>query len=112
MTLRASILATLFVSFAFAQSQAINGSIRGRVSDPAGAPVAQATVKVENTQTGFNRSVDTGDDGYYVIANLPLGPYTVTIQKTGFNIERHADVILNAGTDATIDGDLKVGSVS
>jgi len=36
------------------------GSIRGRVSDPVGAPVAHATVKVENAQTGFNRTVDTG----------------------------------------------------
>jgi hypothetical protein len=107
-----TILAILAAPIAFGQTQAINGSIRGRVSDPVNAPVPQATVKVENTQTGFNRTVDTGDDGYYVIANLPLGPYVVTIQKSGFSVERHADVILDAGTDATIDGQLKVGSVS
>jgi hypothetical protein len=106
------LFAIMAVPIVVGQTQAINGSIRGRVSDPVGAPVAEAAVKVENTQTGFNRTVNTGDDGYYVIANLPLGSYVVSIEKAGFNLERHQGVILDAGTDATIDADLKIGSVS
>ena len=106
------LFAIMAVPIVLGQTQAINGSIRGRVSDPVGAPVAEAAVKVENTQTGFNRTVNTGDDGYYVIANLPLGTYVVSIEKAGFNLERHQGVILDAGTDATIDADLKIGSVS
>jgi Carboxypeptidase regulatory-like domain len=105
------ILSALTVLTALGQTQAINGSIRGRVIDAANAPVAQASVKIENTQTGFIRTSDTGEDGYYVFPNLPLGSYTVTIQKTGFDTERHPDVILNAGTEATIDAQLKIGAV-
>jgi Carboxypeptidase regulatory-like domain/TonB dependent receptor len=102
----------LFVPPSYGQSQAINGAIRGRVIDQANAPVTQAKVKVDNTLTGLSRSAETGDDGYYVFPNLPLGPYTVTVQKEGFDTLRHTDIVLDAGTEATIDAQLHVGSVS
>jgi hypothetical protein len=95
-----------------AQSEAINGAIRGRVTDALSAPVAQAGIKVENTQTGLARSVQSTEDGYYVLPNLPLGPYTVTFQKAGFDTQVHPGVLLNAGTEATIDAQLRVGSVA
>ncbi len=97
---------------AFSQTEAINGSIRGRVTDQANAPIAQAKVTIVNTETGFTRDMETNEDGYYVFPNLPLGSYTVSIQKAGFDTERHPDVILDAGTEATIDGQLRVGAVS
>ena len=95
-----------------AQSQAINGSIRGRITDQSNTPIPQASVKIANTLTGLTKSTDCGDDGYYVFPNLPLGKYTVTVQKTGFETQVHTNVVLDAGTDATIDAQLKVGSVS
>jgi hypothetical protein len=64
---------------AFPQTQTINGTIRGHVTDQSGTPVSQATITVENAQTGFYRSIDGNGDGYYVFPNLPLGSYTVTI---------------------------------
>lgn len=96
----------------FSQTQAINGSVRGRVFDQAGAPIAAARVDAVNDATGFTRSQETQEDGYYVIANLPLGSYTVSIQKSGFTSERHTSIVLDAGTTATIDAQLKVGEVS
>jgi hypothetical protein len=99
-------------TLSYGQSQAINGSIRGRVTDAANAAIAQADVKIENTETGLTRSGLTTDDGYYVFPNLPLGSYTVTVQKAGFTTQRHPDVILNAGLDATIDAQLAVGAVT
>jgi hypothetical protein len=98
--------------YALAQSQAINGSIRGRVTDSAGASVPQASVAIANSDTGFNRSQNTGDEGYYVFPNLPLGTYTVTIKKEGFTTQRHTGVILEAGTEGVVDAKLEVGSVS
>jgi len=97
---------------AFAQTQAINGSIRGRVTDAAGAAVPAAKVTVLNDETGFTRALSTDDDGYYVLPNLPLGSYTVTIQKEGFTTERHTGVALTAGVEAVIEGQLKVGAVT
>ena len=42
-----------------AQVQAINGSVRGRVLDQTGSPLADAAVTIENAQTGFSRSLTT-----------------------------------------------------
>jgi hypothetical protein len=110
------VVASLFLLFvlqlAFAQTQAINGSIRGRVTDAAGANVPQAKVTVTNNDTGFSRSLNSGDDGLFVFPNLPLGTYTVTVEKTGFSVERHTNITLDAGTEAVIDAQLRVGAVS
>lgn len=95
---------------AWSQSQSINGTIRGRVSDPSGAAIAGATVTVTNPAVGVERTVTTGSDGYYVLINLPLGAYTVKITSPGFSPLNVSAVNLNAGTESVIDGDLKVGS--
>ncbi|HYW46044.1 MAG TPA: carboxypeptidase regulatory-like domain-containing protein [Bryobacteraceae bacterium] len=97
---------------AAAQTEAINGSIRGHVSDAAAAAVAGAKVTIVNVDTGFTRSGASGDDGTYVFPNLPLGTYTVTIQKEGFESERHTGVVLTAGTEAVVEGQLKVGTLA
>src|ERR1700722_117479 len=99
-------------SIAFAQTQAINGSMRGRITDPAGAAVPAAAVTVTNNATGFTRDAQSSDDGYFVLPNLPIGTYTMTIKKEGFETQRRPGIILDAGTEAVIDGQLKVGAVS
>jgi hypothetical protein len=86
--MRAFVLAIVFllaISAAFAQTQAINGGVRGRVLDQAGNPIPSARVDAINNATGFIRSQETQEDGYYVLANLPLGSYTVSIQKSGYH---------------------------
>lgn len=109
----ATILASSgMVSTGWAQGQSINGSIQGRITDPAGAPVPDAQVTVRNEGTRFTRSQPTNTDGYYVIPNLPLGTYTVSIAKSGFQAERHPGVTIDAGVEAVVDASLMVGSVS
>jgi hypothetical protein len=96
---------------AFGQTQAINGSIRGHVEDAMGGSVAAAKVSVLGDSTGFGREAETNADGYFVFPNLPLGAYTLTIKKEGFNTDKHTGIVLDAGVEATIDAQLKVGSV-
>jgi hypothetical protein len=97
---------------AYAQVEAINGSIRGRVVDPGGTPVPAATVTAKNEATGYTRTVNSGNDGYYVLPALPLGSYTVKVTKEGFATVEHPGVVLQAGTEAVINAALKVGAVS
>ena len=107
-------LATLLLasSVLSAQTQAINGTIRGRVTDPAGAPIPKATVEAASTDTGFSRSFETQEDGYFVFPNLPLGTWTVVVKKEGFETMRATGIALNAGTQAEINARLVVGQVS
>jgi Carboxypeptidase regulatory-like domain/TonB dependent receptor-like, beta-barrel len=97
---------------AFGQSQAINGTIRGRVSDPSGSAIPMASVTVVNNGTGFKRTVTSNDSGYYVIPNLPLGTYTVTVEKDGFAVLKAPNVVLEAGREAVIDAAMKLASVA
>jgi hypothetical protein len=97
---------------AFAQVQSINGSIRGTITDPSGAPVAGVAVTVKNLDTGFTRQVVTAGDGVYVAANLPIGNYSVSTAATGFAAFSQSGVHLDAGTDATINQQLKIGGVA
>src|SRR3954454_1713783 len=106
------LLGLTYASHIAAQTQAINGSIRGRVTDQTTSPIAQTNVKVENTDTGFTRSAQTSDEGYYDLPNLPLGSYTLTVQKEGFETQRHTGIILHAGSEAVIDGQLGVGATA
>ena len=97
---------------ASAQTQAINGSIRGRVTDAAGAAIPAAKVIILNDENGFTRTSATEEEGYYVFPNLPLGTYTVTISKEGFQTERHTNIALTAGVEAVVDGQMKIGAVT
>lgn len=103
---------TLAATAARAQVEAINGSIRGRVTDQNGAVVPGTSVTVTNQATGYTRSVDAGADGYYVLPSLPLGTYTVTMRKEGFSTLSFPGVVLQAGAEAVIDGALRVSSVA
>ena len=96
----------------WAQSESINGTIRGRVSDPSDQPVAGSHVTAVNNATGYTRSIASAEDGYYVIASLPIGTYTVTITKNGFETLKFTEIVLQAGREAVVDGALRLGSVS
>ena len=105
------LLAFLMTLTGWSQSQAINGSIRGRVSDASGAAVPGTTIVIRNTATGFSRTVQSNEDGYYVLPNLPLGPYEVSITKQGFSTVKASSIRLEAGREAVVDAPLKPASV-
>ncbi len=100
------------VSLAHGQSQSINGTIRGQITDATGAPVPNASVSVRNADTGYTRDLVTGADGEYLAPNLPLGTYSVTATSTSFAPFIQRGIHLDAGSDLTINEALKVGSVA
>ena len=106
------VLAVGAYSSAFAQSQAINGTIRGRITDPTGAPVPNVTMAVENTDTGYRRDLMTNDQGEYLAPNLPLGTYSVTASSNSFAPYIQRGIHVDAGSDLTVDETLKLGSVA
>jgi hypothetical protein len=97
---------------AWAQSQSINGTIRGHVTDATGASIAGATVTVTNAELGYTKTLTTEGDGYFVLVNLPLGTYKVTIAKDGFSTASYDQIALTAGKEAFIEPSLKVGNTT
>ena len=86
-------------------AQSFRGSIRGKVVDPSGSLIAGAKITAKNGATGQVREVVTGDDGAYVMAELPAGGYVVMAESTGFSPVAQ-NVIVNVGSDTTADFDL------
>jgi len=107
-----AVLLLICASGARAQSESINATIRGRITDPSGQPVLGATVSAVNNATGYTRNVATTDDGYYVIPTLPIGTYTLTVTKDGFSTLKFTGIVLQAGKEGVVDGALKLGAVS
>ena len=107
------VIATLALSTtAFAQSQAINGSIEGTIVDDQAAVLPGVTVTVTNLDTGDTRVVVTNESGLYRAPLLPLGAYRVSAELQGFKRFEQTGIILTAGRTAVIDVNLSVGTVA
>jgi hypothetical protein len=79
-----------------AQSSATTGTMRGQVTDPSGAVVANAAVAIL-VSGGPTHSATTNRSGAYEIGNLPPGKYTVTANAQGFAVFVQNDVDVAAG---------------
>ena len=95
----------------FSQSQSINGTIRGLVTDVNGSPVSGAKITVKNLDTGFTREATSSSDGVYIAPDLPIGNYSVQTSSSGFGGITQTGVHLDAGTSATVNQELKPGNV-
>lgn len=74
-------------------------SIKGVVVDPAGAPLAQATVRVLEADTNYlvTESV-SGKEGAFEIGRLKPGKYTITV-RSGFAIRIFSEVEVRGHVD-------------
>ena len=105
--LRNSILLILFAT-TLTYAQTFRGTILGTVSDPNGAVVAGAKVTARNTSTGLERSTTTDEAGNYTIPELPIGPYEVRVEQTGFANAVVSSVIVAVASERRIDVNLTV----
>jgi Carboxypeptidase regulatory-like domain len=85
------------------------GTIRGQVTDPAGASVPDALVAVNNGH-GTSRTATTNVRGEYVLASLPADNYTVRISAKGFAAAEALDIALTPGAVRTLDVPLTLAS--
>ncbi|MCV4777483.1 carboxypeptidase-like regulatory domain-containing protein, partial [Escherichia coli] len=70
-------LSLLLCFAAVAFGQRTSGNIEGTVTDPNGAVVPNATVTVKSVggTAGFTRTVTTDSNGYFQVAQVPVGTY-------------------------------------
>src|ERR1700704_5525911 len=104
-------LSTCFAVLAWAQNISTS-QIQGTVKDASGLGVPGAEVKATQTETGVLRTATSGSTGDYVLPTLPIGPYRLEVSKQGFSTYIQTGIVLQVGTNPTIDAALKVGAVS
>jgi hypothetical protein len=102
----------VLLSTALLVGQTFRGTILGTVTDPSGAVVGGATVKVRNLGTGQERTTTTSADGSYAVPELPIGQYSVTATLTGFRTAITNNVEVDVATERRVDVAFKTGQVS
>lgn len=78
-------------------AQTFRGGVAGTVTDPSGAFVENAEVKLTSTDTGLTRNMSTGSSGEFSFQDLPLGKYSITVTEPGFQTEEIKDINVEAG---------------
>lgn len=91
-------------------AQSTGGRIIGHVTDTSGAGVPAATITVINEATGASRTLATNASGDYSALQLPVGGYSITIERTGFKKDVRKNVPLELNQVLTADAVLQVGS--
>jgi hypothetical protein len=79
----AALACLLSCSLLHAQSIS-SGTVSGSVTDPSGAVIRGATVKIRNAVTGYEQTAATDQDGKFRFNNVPNNPYVITTTVSGF----------------------------
>ncbi|MBI4165347.1 MAG: TonB-dependent receptor [Acidobacteria bacterium] len=101
-------LLALFCSTAAAQTTA---TIVGLVTDTSDAAIPGAKVTIMHPATGVERSFETDSTGNYLFTLLPIGDYSVRVERAGFKTWTVPKVTLAAADRLRLDARLEVGEL-
>ncbi len=100
-----ALVLTIFCSHLIAQIQI--SSVRVAVSDPSGALVRNATVRLTNPINHFSGTAASGPAGDYVLENVPFDQYTVAVDAPGFQ-SGQKEVIVRSNLPVRVEIQLRV----
>jgi len=89
-----------------------SGAIAGTVTDPTGAAIPGAKISGKNGTTGDIFAANAGNEGDYLLRNLPAGFYVVQFSALGFQSYAITNVPVRSSNVTQLDARLKVGSVT
>src|ERR1022692_526096 len=93
-------------------AQVDTATVVGTIRDSSGAVVPNVTITATEMDTGVKLTVKSSPDGNYVLTPLQIGRYAVSAQATGFQTERHENIVLYVQQNLRLDFQLHVGSVA
>ena len=99
----ATILAGLSLLSGTLYSQSIYGGLRGLVTDPGGAVIANAKVTLVNAGTNDTRSSLSSPTGEYVFNQIIPATYTVTVESPGFKKFSRPGVLVETQNQISVD---------
>ena len=104
-------LVTLFLlPAAFAQT--ITATLEGLVTDPSGAVIGGATVRVTNVETNARLEYRTDSMGRFVAPAVPAGHYSVQVQAAGFKKLERAGIVLEVDQAARLELPMELGAAT
>jgi hypothetical protein len=96
------------------QAQSLFATLTGVVSDPSGAVVPNATVKLINEQSGSTRDTVTNGEGYYSFASVAVGnlTYKVVVSVQGFQTYQATGLAISGGEKRNLNVALTIGAAT
>src|SRR5271170_6957925 len=88
------------------------GGLTGVVTDNQGGILSGTVVTAVGDQTGLKRIQTSGSNGFYDFANLPIGTYTLTFTKEGFQTQKMQSIPVQGDRTGTVNAQLSVGAVN
>ncbi len=95
-----------------ASAQIGTATITGRTLDASGAVIPNVAVTVVQTDTNFQFTSVTNENGIYRVQSLQPGPYRVTFELSGFKRLVRDSIDLRVGDTLPVDGVMQIGNVS
>lgn len=113
--LQAIPVALLIAVFCFAplevRAQSVAAALTGTVTDASGAVIPNATVVLKNEASGDIRRTISNGEGYFTIAAIQPGTYSVIVEAKGFNKYEQRGITLDTGDKRNLsDIALQVGT--
>ena len=106
------LVAVLFLLPGVSQGQQITASISGVVADENKSLIPNAAVNVESASLAVKRNTTTNDEGYFIVTNLPIGLYRVTVQATGFSDSIQENVKVDVGITLSLNITMTVKQIA
>jgi len=107
---RGSIILILLVAGVTAQT--FRGGLSGSVADQKGAVIDAARVEIVNLGNGLARSQETTSSGDFSFSDLPVGFYSLTVIKQGFQNYKLEKVEVAVGKVTSLSVELGVAQTS
>jgi Carboxypeptidase regulatory-like domain len=85
-------------------------TLRGTISDPSGATVSGAILKLVDPTSKITRNITTKDNGIYEFGAVNPGIYRLEVKKVGFKDEAINNILLEDGRVSVKDVLLTVGA--
>jgi Carboxypeptidase regulatory-like domain len=92
--------------------QETRGTLLGRVTDQSGGVVVGARVEAVNTDTGVRAAVTANESGDFLLPYLIPGPYSLTVEASGFKKFVRPGISVRVNERITIDVMLEVGQTA
>src|SRR5689334_18899424 len=106
------LLSAWLVLAPLAQGQTSTGEVNGTITDPNGAIVNVATVKLINQATRIEAQATPKQNGFFTFINVVPGKYVLKVEAQGFKTAQSSPFDVGVSQVATQNVTLEVGEVS
>lgn len=92
----------------FAQQARLNGT----VTDTSGAALPDTEIAATQTDQNLVFKTRSGADGHYLFTQLPIGPYQIKVERSGFKTFVQSGIDLTTNADSLLNITLSLGNVT